>query len=487
MPVHSQMKRAKSIVGILFLCLSFVISPVSFSKEPNKPKNIIILFADGTTSSQYEFGRYSSNLLRNTSFAITDEVMSKGHFQLMRTDSANYFVTDSAAAASAMSIGYKVNNGAISVTPDGKSPPTLLERAKESGKKIGLITTAPIYDASPAAFSVHAKSRRDNESIVNQYLALEPEVLLGGGSNYFLPTTQAGGKRKDGKNMIEQFQAQGYQYVSTPDELEKSNASKLLGLFASEDMDYEIDRNPKETPSLVEMLRSGLKTLNRTNSKDKAKTKNSGFVLFAENENTDSAGHRNDVAALMRDLWAFDDAVKVALEFQKANPDTLLIVTGDHETGGFSPTYGRKNLGPAGSSNYLNVDLNQLRQIERYRMSLNEFSEKFKAKVKEGLNPKELDTYLTLLLNEGFPGLVVEDDLREKILTQGQLGPNSNYLPSNILALAIARQTGFYWASSGHTPTPITVAAIGPGSSIFNGIDDNTAFAHKVAKLIGKK
>lgn len=474
--------KTKFITVFVSLCIGiFSYQPV-FSKDFDKPKNIIILFADGTTNSQYEFGRYSSNLLRNKSFALTDEVMSKGQFQLMRTESANYYVTDSAAAASAMSIGYKVNNGAISITPDGKSPPTLLERAKEGGKRIGLITTAPIYDASPAAFSVHAKSRRDSESIVSQYLDLAPEVLMGGGLNYFLPSAQSGGKRKDDKNVVQEFKSKGYQYLATPEDLNQANASKLLGLFANEDMDYEIDRDPKEMPNLANMLSASLKALNRSSNK-----KNSGFVLFAENENTDSAGHQNDVAALMRDLWAFDDAIKVALDFQKTNPDTLIIVTGDHETGGFSPTYGRKNLGPAGPNNYQNVDLAQLKQIERYTMSLSKFSEKFKAKAKTGASAKELDVYLSSLLDEGFPGLVVEDDLRQKILSQGQLGPNSNYLPSNILALAIARQTGFYWASSGHTPTPITVAAFGPGSSIFKGIDDNTAFAHKVGRLITQK
>jgi len=222
-------------------------------------------------------------------------------------------------------------------------------------------------------------------------------------------------------------------------------------------------------------------------NKDPKQKNYKGFVLFAENENTDSAGHQNDVAALMRDLWAFDDAVKVALEFQKNNPDTLVIVTGDHETGGFSPTYGRKNLGPAGNANYSNVDIDQLKQIERYTMSLKEFSDQFKAKVRQGSGRAELSAYLSNLLEEGFPGLILDADLREKILTQGQLGPNSNYLPSNILALAIARQTGFYWASSGHTPAPITVAAIGPGSKIFNGFDDNTSFATKLRLLMGQK
>lgn len=462
------------------LAVVIVNAPLVSSAQNNvvHPKNIIILFADGTTASQYEFGRYSSQLLRQQPFAITDVVMSKGHYQLMKTESANYYVTDSAAAASAMSTGYKANNGAISIAPDGARPVTLMQLAKHNGKRIGLISTAPIYDASPAAFSVHAKSRRDSESIVSQYLELSPDVLLGGGANYFLPGSVAGGKRQDGLNIIDAFIRKGYQYVDNPAELENASNSNLLGLFSSEDLDYEIERNPRNTPSLVLMLQAALKALNSN------KSGNKGFVLFVENENTDSAGHNNDAAALMRELWAFDDAVKVALNFQKMHPDTLIIVTGDHETGGFSPTYGRKNLSQAGASNYLNIGLQQLQQIAGYKMSLNQFSAQLKNKVSERNDRSDLNIFLDDILRENFPGLIVDDDLREKILTQGQLGPNSNYLPANILALAIARQTGFYWGTSGHTPTPITVTAIGPGSEIFQGFDDNTAFAKKLGKLL---
>ncbi|WP_353433301.1 alkaline phosphatase [Polynucleobacter sp. MWH-UH23A] len=470
------------IVTCLFCILALLNASIGFAQIPKQqPENIIILFADGTTSSQYEFGRYSSRILRQQPFAITDFVMAKGHFQLMKTESANYFVTDSAAAASAMSTGQKVNNGSISVTPDGKTPITLMKFAKDSGKRIGLISTAPIYDASPAAFSVHAKSRRDSESIVNQYLLLEPEVLMGGGVDFFLPNTVNGGKRSDGKNIIQAFQERGYQYIDTPDALNNLSKPKILGLFANEDIDYEIERNPKEAPSLSQMLDAGLRTL-----KQQTNLKN-GFVLFVENENTDSAGHNNDVASLMRDLWAFDDAVKIALDFQNRNPNTLIIVTGDHETGGFSPTYGRKNLAPAGNTNYLNVDIQQLKLIEQFKMSLNEFSTQFKNKIKQGATKPELNTFLNSLLEENFPGLNLDDDLREKIINQGQLYPNSNYLPSNILGLAIARQTGFYWGSSGHTPAPITIAAIGPGSNIFRGYDDNTSFALKLQRLISRK
>ena len=473
--------KFRIIVG-LFCALELFNAPIGLAQtQRQQPENIIILFADGTTGSQYEFGRYSSQLLRQQPFAITDVVMAKGNFQLMRTESANYFVTDSAAAASAMSTGQKVNNGAISITPDGQSPVTLMKFAKDAGKRIGLISTAPVYDASPAAFSVHAKSRRDSEAIVNQYLQLEPDVLMGGGSDFFLPNTVNGGKRLDGKNIIQAFQDRGFQYIDSPDGLSNLNKPRVLGLFANGDIDYEIERNPKEAPSLSQMLDAGLRTLKQKVAPNK------GFVLFIENENTDSAGHNNDVASLMRDLWAFDDAVKIALDFQKRNPSTLVIVTGDHETGGFSPTYGRKNLGPAGNSNYLNVDMQQLKLIEQFKMSLNEFSTQFKAKIKQGASKAELNDFLNTLLAENFPGLNLDDDLREKIINQGQLYPNANYLPANILGLAIARQTGFYWGTSGHTPAPITVAAIGPGSNIFKGYDDNTSFAIKLQRLIAGK
>lgn len=472
----------RPIIGLFFLCLVLLGLPTAYSQPSvSKPKNIIILFADGTTASQYEFGRYSSLMLRQQPFAITDIVMSQGHYQFMKTESANYYVTDSAAAASAMSTGYKVNNGSISVLPDGSKPFTLMQFAKDKGKKIGLISTAAIYDASPAAFSVHAKSRRDSELIVNQYLELSPDILMGGGANYFLPSKQAGGKRQDGKNVIEAFKEKGYQFINTPMLMEQITAPRVLGLFSDGDLDYEIDRNQLQTPNLASMLTASLRVLNQQSKQSR------GFVLFAENENTDSAGHNNDVAALMRDLWAFDDAVKVAIEFQQHNPDTLIIVTGDHETGGFSPSYGRKNLEPASATNYLNIGLPQLRQIERYSMSLNEFANIYKAKIKEGVRESELNSYLNELLAENFPGLYLDEDLRAKILSHGQLGANSNYLPANILGLAIARQTGFYWGTSGHTPAPITVAAIGPGSEIFKGLDDNTAFAKKLRLLIQGK
>lgn len=476
-------RRANRYVSSTFLVLALIFSHLGqlqaqSSKTPplELPTNIIILFADGATTTQWEFGRYSSELIRKKRFAVTQDVINRGVFGLMTTSSNNAYVTDSAAAASAMSTGHKVNNGSISMSPDGNPLPTLLADAQKRGKQIGLISTATIYDASPAAFSVNVKSRRDYQEIVDQYFILKPHVLMGGGIDYFLPTNQVAGKRKDGRNLLDEFMAQGYQIHRSIGDLSRVQRKPLLGLFAEEDMDFEIDRDPKIQPSLAQMTRAALEALDPKR----------GFVLFVENESIDTAGHRNDVAALMHDLWAFDDAVKVALEFQKRHPKTLLIVTGDHETGGFSPTYAMKSLS-GGKNNQLYVDDVQMRRIAGFKISLQELSDRLDKKSKEGVGSEGMRTYLIAQLEENFPGIRLEPDFEKAILEKQPQQLNQTYVPANLLAQMIARQTGFYWGTSGHTPEPALVAAIGPGASLFKGYLDNTDFAKILRQLMAIK
>ncbi len=432
------------------------------------PKNIVILFADGAAPVQWDFGRYSSRVLRKQPFATTDVVFRDGVLGLLTTSPIGPYVTDSAAAASAMSTGFKVENGALSVTPDGKPVRTLMQAARAAGKRIGLVTTATVYDATPAGFSVNAKSRRDSQLLVDLYLALEPDVVLGGGADYFLPIGTPGGKRKDGKDIIAAFRAKGHQIARNTAELKAASGARLLGLFADEDMDFELDRDPAQEPTTAEMAVAALNALSRQSP--------NGFVLLVENENTDTAGHANDAAALMRALWAFDDAVKVALEFQRRNPDTLVIVTGDHETGGFSPTYALKDLSSQSSSNRFYTGDEHLRMLERITMSLN--------MVKDKLGKKPSGELLDPLLAKHFPGFKLDPDLRELILAQRTDERNFSYLPQNTLGRMVARQTGYYWGTAGHTPEPVAVGAIGPGAELFRGYQDNTDFGKHLHRLI---
>jgi alkaline phosphatase len=433
------------------------------------PKNIIILFADGAAPVQWDFGRYSSGVLRRQSFATTDVVFREGALGLMATHPHGAYITDSAAAASAMATGVKVANGAVSVAPDGKPLRTVMQAAKAARKRIGLVTTATVYDATPAAFSINAKSRRDSQALVDLYLALEPDVLMGGGADFFLPAGTAGGKRKDGRDIIAAFRAKGHQIVRNTPELIAASGARLLGLFAMEDMDFEVDRDASMEPTTAEMAAAALKALSQ-GSPD-------GFVLLVENENVDTAAHANDAASLMRALWAFDDAVKVALEYQRRNPGTLVIVTGDHETGGFSPTYALKDLTPLSSKNRFYSGDEQLRMLERITISL--------GKAKETLGRKPSGEVLDKMIAEHFPGFRLDPDLRQLVLGRKTDERNFAYLPQNALGRMVARQTGYYWGTGGHTPEPVAVGAIGPGAELFRGYQDNTDFGKHLHRLIG--
>lgn len=464
------------LVMLRFVCaivvLAFALTgcaglPVGEDQAARTPKNIVIVFADGVAPTQWDFGRYSSTVLRQKPFVTVDFFRSQT-IGLLTTSPHGAYVTDSAAAGSAMATGFKVENGVLSVTPDGKSPPTVMEAAKAKGKRIGLVTTSTVYDASPAAFSIHSKSRRDSQELVNKILALSPDVLMGGGADYFLPENAPGGKRKDGKDIVAAFRAKGWQVVADTGELKAATGARLLGLFADEDMDFDLDRDPVKEPTLAEMTAGALKALSQ-GSPD-------GFVLFVESENTDTAGHYNDAAALMHSLWAVDDTVKVVLDYRRSSPETLVIVTGDHETGGFSATYAQNDLSSMSSSNRFYTGDTQLRMLGGITMSFKTAAEK--------LGKKPSGEVLDALVAKHFPGFRLDPDLRDMILTQKTLERNHTYVVQNLLGRMVARQTGFYWGTGGHTGEPVLVGATGPGANLFRGYQDNTDFGRNLHRLI---
>lgn len=430
------------------------------------PRNVIIMYADGVAATQLEYGRYSSVALRNQSFAVTDTVLKQGSIGLLTTYPYEAFATDSAATASAMSTGVKTTIGAIGVGPDGKRVRTAAQAAKAGGRRIGLITTSEIWDASPAAFSVHAKNRSESASIVDQYLALEPDVLLGGGADYFLP--KPAGKRDDGKDVVAGFRAKGYAVARDTAQLRAAGTGRLLGLFSGEALDHTIDRTGTGEPTLAEMTEAALRVLATAGSP--------GFVLFVENESTDTLGHRNDAAGLMREMWAFDDAVKVALEFQRHSPDTLVIVTGDHETGALSATYALKDLSATSSRNRFYAAKAHLEMLMTIRISLD--------KAAEILGKKPDAATLDRVVAENFPGFRLDDDLRASILEQRVLERNFSYPTQNALGRMVSRQTGVYWGTSGHSTEPVLVGAIGPGAERFRGYMDNTDFGRILQDLL---
>ncbi|MCI0370253.1 MAG: alkaline phosphatase [candidate division NC10 bacterium] len=462
----ARMNTPRAVLTLVLLMGAMVVSGVAAAATA--PRNVIILFADGIGTAHVEIARLYNRHIHNAGLTITDVIMRQGSLGLMTSHPVEAIATDSAAAGSAMFTGIKTTIGTISMTPDGKPARTVAEAARAAGKRVGIVTTATVYDASPAAFSVHAKSRRDTQAIVDQYLTLGLDVILGGGRDFFLPTGTGEGNRKDGKDLIAAFRGQGYSYAATLPELKAATAKKLLGLFAWGGMAFEIDRDPAVEPSIRDMTEAALRTL--------AQDSPNGFVVLLETENTDTAAHRNDIAALVHAVREFDAAVKIAYDFYSRAPnETLLIVTSDHETGGLTVTYAQTEMTTSGSKRFYAAP-EHLKLVSGITVSLD--------KARDILGKKPDPAALDALVRKHFPGFTLDADLREAILGQKMLERNCTYPTQCALGRMVARQTGIYWGTSGHSAQPVFVAAVGPGSDRFQGYMDNTEFGKALLGLL---
>lgn len=290
----------------------------------NEAKNIIFLVSDGMSAGTLTL---ADLYVQKTTgkHTVWIENYKNGRFRraMMDTASMNSLVTDSAAGGSAWGGGVRVPNNALNVGRNGEHYLPILQKFKKQGKKVGCVTTVAITHATPASFCVNNKSRNNQSEIAGQYLDLKFDLMLGGGDKYF-----SAEKRRDKKDLYHQFSTAGFDVVKTKDELNKTRDSKapLLGVFANDDLPYAIDHAHDETlkntlPNIVEMTTFAL---------EKLKNHPKGFVLQVEGGKVDWAAHANDSAGLIFDQLAFDQALKVVLDFAIEDKNTLVIVTTDH-------------------------------------------------------------------------------------------------------------------------------------------------------------
>ncbi|GIM95402.1 alkaline phosphatase [Paractinoplanes toevensis] len=304
-------------------------------------RNVIFINGDGMAAAHREAARlfYAGFDGRLT----MDSLPVSGQLTTSPRDPATA-VTDSAAGASAWATGQRTYNGAISVDVAGRPLPTLGAQAKAAGKATGLVTTAQVTDASPAAFFANSTDRAAQDDIARQYLDVSrPDVILGGGEDWWLPAGRPGaypdqpaadpeeGSRGTKGDLIARARANGYQYVSTAAQLTAARRGKLLGLFANEEMFQQHPEGQGDVydppVSLATMTRTALATLS---------TERNGFLLFVEEEAVDEFAHNNNGRRTLQAMGELEKAVTVARDYAAAHPDTLLIVTGDHETGGLA-------------------------------------------------------------------------------------------------------------------------------------------------------
>lgn len=269
-----------------------------------RPRNVILLIGDGMGSSHVTL----ASSLRGDDFAIGRMPVAA----LVTTHSAGTVVTDSAAAATAIASGVKTGNGMVGVGPDGRSHRTVLEAAEASGRSTGLVTTTGFWDATPAAFAAHVSDRGDALAIGLQMLRKGVEVIASNGSDKF-----GVGEIPPLARVVDMA---GYELAGSAEEMELARGERVLAIFPSQVNDVDAPEAP--LPSLAE---AAIRRLARDPD---------GFFLMIEHEGIDTSSHTNSNDDLRASLISFDQAVANALAFAESRSDTLVIVTGDHETGG---------------------------------------------------------------------------------------------------------------------------------------------------------
>jgi alkaline phosphatase len=442
------MDKIRKIILAHFVVVTILLS-YSILSFASQAKNIILMIGDGMGPAHIHIAwLYATRQLGKNLVMI--ELMNDGRTAYMVNDTADSTVTESAAAATQMATGVKVLAKSIGIGPDGKSLKTILEMAREKGKATGLVTTSRITDATPAAFVAHSEHRSDEVGIADQLVKSAVNILFGGGKDLFIPESEKG-KRKDGRNLFQEARQKKYVIAETAEEMKNAQGDKILGIFHPGFMSFEIDRKGSLEPGLAEMTAKAIQVLSQ---------KDEGFFLMVEGGRIDHAAHYYDIGSVISDTLAFDDAVKVAYDFQKGNPDTLLIVTADHETGGlvvlpYAPS----------SKEYEGINLEAISKIKgsflKRNMDLGENPSPERVK-------EVMKKYYDIDLTEEQVKIIRENPL--KALDPRHFAKYGNAGIATVLRLY--HRIG--WATDSHTATPLFLWGIGPGSEKIKGWRHNT-------------
>lgn len=291
------------------LILVFCINTCFVFAQKN-PRNVILLIADGMGIDQLYSGIIASQHPLNIErFSICG---------FSKTNSANHFATDSGAAATAIACGIKTNNGLIGMSADSVAVKSILELAKEHQLSTGIVTTSSLTHSTPAAFVSHQNNYDLYDEIAIDYLRSGVDVFAGGGKRYFE-------KREDGQNISEQLKKNEYQLCYSLSEFFNAKGPKVAGLL----YDDQAPPLPERKTMLPDASQAAIQLLS-TNKK--------GFFLMIEGAQIDWACHDGNMQQLIREIIDFDAAVGKALDFAELDKHTLVIVTGDHETGGLALT-----------------------------------------------------------------------------------------------------------------------------------------------------
>lgn len=442
------LKKSKRLMLVVSLFMVFAL--IFTAAAQAEVKNVILLIGDGLGMGQIDMTRY---LAGDKDHEL--ELMKLPETGIMMTSSTEG-VTDSAAAGTAMATGHKVYNGAIAMNKNGAELDSVLDFAQVRKKATGVISTNMVTDATPASFIASVEDRGMGGKIAKQAIANNVDVMLGGGREDFM-------EDEAGEDLIAKAKANGYQYVSDKTQLEKVVPlnGKLLGLFNESYMNYINDRDDlgSNEPSMEAMTKKAIEVLSEDED---------GFFLMAEGARIDHAAHAADVPGVVAETLDFDASVKVAMDFAKKNGDTLVIVTADHETLGFSATEpiekeALMNIGV--SPEYMAGQMTEKENGKGY--TVESVKSVFEEYANISLTDAEVARFNELILDE-------EGNIKYSYLVGYEIG---SIIANEYQAGVVNTEIRANSSTGGHTLNSVPVFAYGEGAGNFNGMMQNTEFS----------
>ncbi|MGE7761837.1 alkaline phosphatase [Peribacillus sp. NPDC097895] len=455
--IHELAQAHRFGVLVLF-CLICMTSPIQ-AETKSAPKNVILLIGDG-------MGLGAIEIARQLEYGKTGilHLEKLEHVALMRTYSANNYVTDSAAGGSAIATGIKTNNEMIGVNAKGEEVDSILDAFQANGKKVGIISTNMVVDATPAAFGASVSNRwTGGAHIARQLFDNQIDVILGGGASYFEADKQ------NGEDLIAKFKKAGYAFTTTKEELSSMNKKeKLLGLFHPTYMNFKLDKEVlhSQEPSLPEMTAKAIDILSQGDK---------GFFLMSEGARIDSMEHAADITGIWKEMIEFDQTVKEVVKWAKNRNDTLIVVLADHETMGISASE--------------TMDIAALKKI---RVSSEYMSKQLTFDKNNEINPKSVVTvfkkYAHISLTDHEVQQFIDNVRKNRTLVypkhriEWEIGSTiANYHKAGVADRSIRAAS----STGGHTANMIPVFAAGPGSEAFEGVIDNTDISKIITKASG--
>ncbi|QWE08027.1 alkaline phosphatase [Polynucleobacter ibericus] len=461
-----------------------------YASGPRRVKNVILFVGDGMTIANRTTARVLSKGITEGKYQgrlAFDDMPSTA---MIGTSGSDSLITDSANSMSAYTTGHKTAVNAMGVyvsrATDNLSHPkveTIAELIKRNTKMaVGIVSDAELQDATPAAVVAHTRRRADKQYIADQLKASDAEVILGGGSAYFYPQSVKGSKRKDEKNLVDSFKADGYQLAFTKQELlaasQSKSTKKLFGVFHPDNMDGSLDRlylkkntveQYPDQPDLTEMTQSAIDVLSRNPN---------GFFLMVEAALIDKFNHPLDWERAAFDTIMLSNAVQIAKDFAKTHPDTLIIVTPDHtHSGSISGVVHDDKPGPlrekvgvyaaAGYPNYPKADIkgypNQIDVSKRIAFFYGNYPDHY-----ETMHPKLDGTFVPAIKD-----------------ASGQYVANPKYIQLQEDAIHVGGNLPLKQEVGVHTADDAVLNAMGPGSEKFKGFMDNTEVFKVMVQSLG--